>query len=93
MCLCPGGLKNKEEARRVSRPWEQKEAASVKTSQALSVSLGTGEESWVGIGGFTSQHFVQMLPWCYSSRRIAATPSQQGTDSKDSLENSGEALP
>lgn len=84
MCLCPGGLKNKEEARRASRPWEQKEAAAVKMSQALSISLGTGKESWVGSGGFTSQRFVHMLPWCYGSRRIAVTPSQQGTDSRAS---------
>lgn len=65
MCLCPGGLKNKVEAGRVSRPWEQREAAAVKMSQALSISLGTREESWVGSDGFTSLLFVQMLPCCY----------------------------
>lgn len=93
MCLCPGGLKNKEEARRASRPWEQKKTAAVKMSQALSVSLGTREENWVGSGGFTSQRFVQSLPWCYGSRRIAAIPSQQGTDSKASKENRGHVPP
>lgn len=93
MCLCPGGLKNKEEARRASRPWEQREAAAVKMSQAVSVSLGTGEKSWVGSAGFTSQRFVQTLPWCYGSRRIAATPSQQGTGSKTSCKSSGHVLP
>lgn len=45
MCLCPGGLKNKEEARRASRPWEQREAAAVRMSQAVSVSLGTGKRA------------------------------------------------
>lgn len=88
MCLCPGGLKNKEEARRASRPWEQREAAAVKMSQAVSVSLGTGEQSWVGSAGFTSQ-----LPWCYGSRRIGATPSQQGAGSKTSCKSWGRVLP
>lgn len=93
MCLCPGGLKNKAEARRASRPWEQREAAAVKMSQAVSVSLGTGEKRWVGSAGFTSQRFVQTLPRCYGSRRIAATPSQHGAGSKTSCKSSGHVLP